>query len=157
MQVEDAGLRAAIKNASTIVQDTAAKSEAAALDAVGKVEAALASAQAGWNSAKDFGGEVAQSLGHAGRTTYNGIVEYNNALGRYGKDAVSDTIEVGRKTFEVKCLGELVKLHADFVARRSQAMFDTVNELNTIAQAKTVAAWSPMGETLRKAGEKQAA
>ena len=111
-----------------------------------------------WNSARDFGGEVAQSLGHAGRTTYNGIVEYNGALGRYGKDALSDTIEVGRKTFEVKCLKEVRRsCTSTSSSRRSQAMFDSVNELNTIAQAKTVAAWSPMGETLRKAGEKQAA
>ena len=40
------------------------------------------------------------------------------------------------------------------MARRSQAMFASVNELNAIAQAKTAAAWSPFGETLRKIGEK---
>src|SRR2546423_1595206 len=157
MQVEDTGLRAAIRNASTFVRDTATKSEVVAIDAVERAEGALATAQASWNSTKNFGGEVAQSLGHAGRTTYNGIVEYNGALGRYGKDALNDTIEVGRKTLQVKCLEELVNLHADFVSRRSQAMFDTVNELNAIGQAKTVTAWSSMGETLRKAGEKRAA
>jgi hypothetical protein len=157
MQTEDTGLRAAIRNASSIVQETASKSEAAAIDAVGRVEAALASAQATWNGAREFAGEVAQSLGHAGRTTYDGIMEYNGALGRYGKDALGDTIDVGRKTLQVKSLKEFLDLHADFVSRRSQAMFDTVNQLNAIAQLKTVTAWSPMGETLRKAGEARAA
>jgi hypothetical protein len=157
MHVEDTGLRTAIKNASSIVQESASNAEAAALDAVERAEAALASAQATWNSAREFGGEVAQSFSHAGRTTYSGIAEYNSALGRYGKDALSDTIDVGRKSLQVGCVKELVDLHADFVARGSQVMFDTVNELNAIAQAKTVAAWSPMGETLRKASEKAAA
>ena len=51
----------------------------------------------------------------------------------------------------------MVDLYVAYVSKRGQALFDSVNELNTIAQAKTVAAWAPFGDTLRKAGEKSAA
>ena len=95
MTAQDTGLRASIKNASQLVQDTASKSEAAALDAVARAETALASAQSTLTSAREFGSEVAGSIGHAGRTSLNGVVEFNNAVGRYGKHALTDTIEVG--------------------------------------------------------------
>jgi hypothetical protein len=157
MQATDNGLRAAIKNASQLVQDVASKSETAALDAVARAEAALASTQSSLASAREFGSEVAGSLGHAGRTSLNGIVEFNTALGRYGKQALTDTIEVGRKSAGAKSAKEVVDLYVDYVAKRGQALFDHVSELNTIAQAKTIAAWAPFGETLRKAGERPAA
>ena len=86
MESQDTGLKAAIKNASTLVQETASKSEAAALEAVERVEATFADAQAKWNDARDFGSEVVETLGHAGRTSFNGVAEFNGALGRYGKD-----------------------------------------------------------------------
>ncbi len=154
MDRQDIGLKAAIKNASTLVQETASKSEAAALEAVERVEATFAGAQAKWNDARDLGSEVIEDLGHAGRTTLNGVSEYSNVLGRYGKDALTDTVEFGRQSFQAKSVKELVELNVAYMSKRSQAMFASVNELNAIAQAKTVAAWSPLGETLRKAGEK---
>jgi Phasin protein len=148
------GLRAQIKNASQFVQDAAVKSETAVLDVVERAEAALGTAQSSLNTARQFGGEVAGAMGHAGRTTINGVVEFNTALGRFGKDAVTDMIEVGRKTAGAKSVKEAVELYVDYVSRRGQAMFAQVNELNAIAQSKTVAAWAPFGETLRKAGDK---
>lgn len=154
MQLEDTGLRAAIKNTSTLVKETAAKSEAAALDAVERAEAAFGTAQEKWGEARDLGSEVIENLGHAGRTSINGVAEYGNVLGRYGKDALTDTIEFGRQSLQAKSVKELVELNVAFMSRRSQAMFASVSELNSIAQAKTFAAWSPLGETLRKAGEK---
>ncbi len=154
MQLEDTGLRAAIRNASTLVQETAAKSEAAAIDAVERAEAAFGTAQATWNEARDLGSEVVQAVGHAGRTSFNGVTEFDSVLGRYGKDALTDTIEFGRQSLQAKSVKDLVELNVAFMSRRSQAMFASVSELNAIAQAKTVAAWSPLGETLRKAGEK---
>lgn len=157
MTAQDNGLRAAIKTASQLVQDTASKSEAAALEAIARAEAALASAQSTLTTARDFGSEVAGSIGHAGRTSLNGVVEFNTALGRYGKDALTDTIEMGRKSVAARSAKEVVDLYVAYVSKRGQAMFDSVNELNTIAQAKTVAAWAPFGDTLRKAGEKSAA
>jgi hypothetical protein len=157
MTTQDKGLRAQIKTACQFVQDAAAKSEAAALDAVERAEAALGTAQSSLNTARQFGGEVANAIGHAGRTTLNGVVEINTALGRFGKDAVTDMIEVGRKTAGVRSAKEAVDLYVDYVSRRSQAMFAQVSELNAIAQSKTVAAWAPFGDTLRKAGDKPAA
>jgi len=154
MQIEDTGLRAAIRNASTLVQETTSKSEAAAIDAVERVEATLAGAQAKWNDARDFGSEVVETLGHASRISFNGVAEFNGALGRYGKEALTDTIEFGQQTLKAKSVQEIVDLNIAFLTRRSQAMFASVNELNAIAQTKTVAAWSPLGETLRKVGEK---
>jgi len=154
MQLEDTGLRATIRNASTLVKETAAKSEAAAIDAVERAEAAFGTAQVKWTEARDLGGEVIQGLGHAGRTSLNGATEYGNVVGRYGKDALTDTIEFGRQSLQAKSVKELVELNVAFMSRRSQAMFASVSELNSIAQAETFAAWSPLGETLRKAGEK---
>lgn len=154
METQDTGLKAVIKNASTLVQETASKSEAAALDAVARVEATFAQAQTKWNDAREFGGEVVETLGHAGRTSFNGVTEFNGALGRYGKDVVTDAMEFGRQSLKARSLKDIVDLNVAFMTRRSQAMFASVNELNAIAQAKTVAAWSPLGETLRKAGEK---
>jgi hypothetical protein len=154
MESQDTGLKAVIKNASTLVQETASKSEAAALDAVARVEATFADAKAKLNDAREFGSEVVETLGHAGRTSLNGVTEFNGALGRYGKDALTDTIEFGRQSLKARSLKDIVDLNVAFMTRRSQAMFASVNELNAIAQAKTVAAWSPLGETLRKTGEK---
>lgn len=157
METQDTGLRAAIKNASTLVQETASKTEAAAMDAVERVEATLAGAQAKWNDARDFGSEVIETLGHAGRTSFNGVAEFNGALGRYGKDALTDTIEFSRQSLKAKSAKEIIDLNVAFLARRGQAMFASVNELNAIAQTKTAAAWSPLGTTLRKIGEKASA
>lgn len=154
MESQDTGLKAVIKNASTLVQETASKSEAAALDAVARVEATFADTKAKLSDAREFGSEIVETLGHAGRTSFNGVTEFNGALGRYGKDALTDTIEFGRQTLKARSLKDIVDLNVAFMTRRSQAMFASVNELNAIAQAKTVAAWSPLGETLRKAGEK---
>ena len=67
---------------------------------------------------------------------------------------LTDAIEFGRQSLKARSLKDIVDLNVAFMTRRSQAMFASVNELNAIAQAKTVAAWSPLGETLRKAGEK---
>ena len=113
-----------------------------------------ATAQVNWTDARDLGSEVVETLGHAGRTSLNGAAEYGNVLGRYGKEALTDAIEFGRQSLKAKCVKDLVELNVAFMSRRSQAMFASVSELNAIAQAKTVAAWSPLGETLRKAGEK---
>jgi hypothetical protein len=156
MNAQDTNLRTAIKSASTLVQETASKSEAAVLAAVERVEATLADAQVKWNDAREVGGEVVGALGHASRTSLNGIAEFNGALGRYGKDALADTIDFGRKAIKAKSLTEMVELQVDYVTRRNQAMFASVNELNAIAQAKTVAAWSPLGETVRRLVEKSA-
>lgn len=157
MQERDTGLQAGIKNASKLVQEAAAKSEAAALDAVTRTEAALVSVKSALDNARQFSGEVANSFGHAGRTSLNGVVEFNSALGRYGKEAFTDTIEVGRKSLGAKNVKDVVDLYVDFVARRGQALFTNVSELNALAQSKTVDAWAPLAETLRKTGEKSAA
>ena len=154
MQVEDTGLKAAIKNASTLVQETASKSEAAVLSAVERVEASVAGVQSKFNDARALGSEFVDTLGHAGRTSYQGVVEFNGALGRYSKDALTDTVELGRQSFNAKSVKEIIDLNLAFLAKRGQAMFASVNELNAIAHAKSTAAWMPLGETLRKAGEK---
>ena len=154
MESQDTGLKAVIKNASTLVQETASKSEVAALEAVQRAEATLADAQTKWNDVRDFGNEVVETLGHAGRTSFNGVAEFNGALGRYGKDVLTDAIEFSRQSLKARSLKDIVDLNVAFMTRRSQAMFASVSEFNASAQAKTAAAWSPLGETLRKAGEK---
>ena len=154
MESQDTGLKAVIKTASTLVQETASKSEAAALEAIARAEATFADAKAKLSDAREFGSEVVETLGHAGRTTFNGVTEFNGALGRYGKDVLTDAIEFSRQSLKARSLKDIVELNVAFMTRRSQAMFASVSELNAIAQTKTVAAWSPLGETLRKAGEK---
>jgi Phasin protein len=157
MQAQETGLKTVIKNASTLVQEAASKSEAAALAAVERVEGTLADVQSKWSDAREIGSRLVDTIGHAGRTSFDGVAEFNGALGRYGKEALTDTIELGRKTIKAQCLKELVELHVDYVTRRNQAMFASVSELNAIAQSKTIAAWSPLGETVRKIVERPTA
>lgn len=157
MQTLDTGLRAAIRKASAIVRETSTTSEAAALEFVDRTEAALAEAQATLKVAKEFGENVAQCLGHAARTTVGGVIEFKDALGRFGKDAFVDTVEVSRESFAATGVKQLVDLLVDYVSRRSHAVFTSIDELNSIAKAKTFAAWSPMGETLHAASEKATA
>ena len=145
METQEKGLRAAIRNANAVVQDTASKSEVTALKAVDRADAAIVNAKATWSGAKELGGKLAQSMGHAGRTTFSGIVEFNGALGRHGRDALKDTLEVGRKALAANCAKEVVNLYVDYVSRRGSALFTSINELNAIAQSKAFAAWSPMG------------
>lgn len=151
MRAKEKGLKAAIKGASAFVQESTAKSETAALNAVERTQAAFAEAQSKWNDARELSGEVADGLGHVGRTTISGLVEAGSALGRYSKDAITDTIEMGRKSMSARNPSDVVVLYIDFLTRRSQAMFASVGELNAIAQSKTAAAWSPLGKTVRKA------
>ena len=152
MQTEHQGLRAAIKDAGVMVRETASKSEAAALGAIDRAEAALARGQATWNRSRTLGDQVVRSVAHAGRTTFSGVAEFNGVLGRYGRGVVTDTIEVGRNGLAAKGATELVDLFIDYVSRRSHALFASIDELNAIAKASTFAAWSPMGDMLRKAG-----
>jgi hypothetical protein len=140
-----------------MVREAASKSEAAALDAVDRAEAALARRRADWSRAKEVGGQVVQSLGHMGRTTVSGVAEFNGALGRYGKGALTDTIDIGRKSIASKDFGEVVDLFVDYISHRSRALFASIDELNAIARASTFAAWSPIGDLLSKGGERGAA
>ena len=153
MQMHDNSLRAAIKDVGTMVRETASRSEDGALQAVDRAEAALARGRATWERTQDIGDQVGQCIEHLGRTTLNGITEFSGALGRYSKDALKDTLELGRRSIASRGAKELVDLSIEFVSRRSHALFDSIDELNAIAKAKTLAAWSPIGDMLRTAGE----
>jgi flavin-binding protein dodecin len=109
-----------------MVREAASKSEAAALDAVDRAEAALARRRADWSRAKEVGGQVVQSLGHMGRTTVSGVAEFNGALGRYGKGALTDTIDIGRKSIASKDFGEVVDLFVDYISHRSRTLFASI-------------------------------
>ena len=155
MESQDTGLKAVIKNASTLVQETASKSEAAALEAVERVEATFADAQTKWNDARD----VRQRGCRDPRPCRPHLLQRRHRVQRRARP-----LRQGRRDRHhrvrppepqgASSLKDIVDLNVAFMTRRSQAMFASVNELNAIAQAKTVAAWSPLGETLRKAGEK---
>src|SRR5262249_29475286 len=64
----------------------------------------------------------------------------SGVLGRYSKDALKDTLELGRRSIASRGAKELVDLSIEFVSRRSHAFFDSIDELNAIAKAKTLAA-----------------
>lgn len=157
MQTHDNSLRAAIKDVGTMMRETASRSEAAALKAVDRAEAALAGGRTTWERTQDIGDQVVQSIENAGRTTLNGVAEFSGVLGRYSKDALTDTMELGRRGIASKGAKELLDLCIEFVSRRSHAFFASIDELNAIAKASTFAVWSPMGDMLRKAGERASA
>jgi len=157
MQMLDNSLRAAIKDVGAMMRETASRSEAAALQAVDRAEAALARGRATWACTQDIGDQVVRSIEAAGQTTLNGVAEFSGALGRYSKDALAGTVELGRRGIAPKGAKELVDLCIEFVSRRSHALFASIDELNAIAKASTFAAWSPMGDMLRKAGERASA
>ena len=85
------------------------------------------------------------------------MAECNGALGCYGKDVLTDTMDVGRKGIGSKGANEFVGLFIDYVSRRSHAFFASIEELNAIAKTSTLAAWSPMGDMLRNTGERASA
>jgi len=153
MQMHDNRLRAALKDIGTMVRETASRSEAGALQAVDRAEAALARGRATWERAQDIGDQVGQCIEQLGRTTLHGVAEFSGALGRYSKDALKDTLELGRRSITSKGAKEFVDVSIEFVSRRSHAFFNSIDELNAIAKAKTLTAWSPIGDVLRKVGE----
>jgi hypothetical protein len=142
-------VKAAIQNASQHAQSTVAKTEDAAVAAVARVEDAFASVKAGFESAKAVGAEFIDVVDTAGRATLGGVVSMNASLVNYGKDVVNDTIEVGKKSLEVKSVTDFVDLHTAFAERRINALFHTMGALNTIAQNNAMAMFSPFAAMAR--------
>jgi hypothetical protein len=142
-------VKAAIQNASQHAQSTVAKTEEAAVAAVVRAEDMLASVKAGFASAKAVGAEMIDVVDNAGRATIGGVVTLNSSLVNYGKDVVNDTIEVGKKTLEVKSVADFVDLHTAYAERRINALFHTMGALNTIAQNNALAVFSPFAAMVR--------
>ena len=153
--------KSAIQTASGHVQFTVAKTETAALAAVDRVEGAAQSvrqsAQAGFEGVKAVGTEFAGVIGNAGRTTLGGVAAINGSLMTYGKDLVTDTLDVGRKTIESRSLTDAVALQTAFAERRINALFHTVSAINSLAQTNVLAMWAPLATMLNKSGSAAAA
>jgi hypothetical protein len=143
-------VKARIQNASHSVQETVSKAETAALGAVGRVEDTLDSMKSGFENAKQLGADVISVVDNAGRTTLGGMVTMNSSLMTYGREALNDTMEVGKKTFEAKSFADVVELHTAFTERRIAAAFHTMGALNTLAQHNVMAVWSPFAEMVRE-------
>ena len=149
-------IKSAIHNASASVQKSVGKGEAAAVNAVERATEAFEQVKASFEGVKAFGAEVLGVVDTAGRTAIGGVVAANNSLANYGKDVVTDTIEVGRKSFEVKSVTDLVDLHTSFAERRMNALFQTVAAINSIHQTNAMAMWTPFASMLRDVSEKTA-
>lgn len=147
-------VKVAIQNASSHAQSTIAKTETAATAAVERVEDAMSSVKAGFETVKAFGGELVGVVDNVGRTVLGGAVAVNGSLVNYGRDVVNDTIEVGRKTFEAKSVTDVVNLHTAFAERRISAYFQTIGAINSLAQSNVMAMWSPFASMVRGAGSK---
>jgi hypothetical protein len=149
-------ITSAIHNASASVQKSVAKTETAAVSAVERATEAFEQVKVGFDGVKAFGAEVLGVVDTAGRAAIGGVVAANSSLVNYGKDAVTDTIDVGRKSFEVTSVTDLVDLHASFAERRMNALFQTVTAINTIHQNNVMAMWTPFASMLRDVSEKTA-
>jgi hypothetical protein len=144
-------VKSAIHTASANVQATVAKTETATVAAVERVEDAVKSVKGSFEGIKAFGGNAMEVVDNAGRTFVGGVVTMNSSIVNYGRDAVNDTIDVGRKTLEVKSLKDAVELHTAFAERRMNALFQTVAAVNAINHNNVMAMWSPLASKLRGA------
>ena len=155
-EVQTNNFKSAIQTASGHVQFTVAKTETAALAAVDRVEGAAQSvrqsAQVGFDSVKAVGAELVGVIDNAGRTTFGGVAAINGSLMTYGKDLVTDTLDVGRKTIESRSLTDAVALQTAFAERRINALFHTVSAINSLAQTNVLAMWGPLASMLNKSG-----
>jgi hypothetical protein len=143
-----ANIKSAIHNASNNLQSTVAKTETAAVSVVERVEDAMKSVKLNFDSVKSFGSDAMEVVDNAGRTMVGGVVTLQSSLVNYGKDVVNDTIEVGRKTFEVKSVSDAVHLHTEFAERRINALFHTVSAVNAINHNNVMAMWSPLASMI---------
>jgi hypothetical protein len=143
-----------ITSLKSAIQSGVQKSEMVVMAAAERVGESMEAVKASLDGAKQFGNEVLDVVDNAGRTAIGSVVAVNGSLMTYGREAINDTIETGRKTFEVKSVKDAIELHTEFTERRLKAMFHTVGALNSLAHTNTMAMWSPLADMLRAAGDK---
>ncbi len=146
-------VKAAIQNASGHVQSAIVNTEHSALAAVDRVEDTMASMKTNLEGVKNFGSHLGEVVDNAGRTTLSGVVAINGSLMTYGRELVTDTVELGRKTLETRSLADAVALHTAFTERRLQAMFQTVAAVNTLAQNNAMAIFQPFASMVTNASD----
>lgn len=152
--IDMTNVKAAIHKASSSMQTGVSKGEVAALAAAERMEEGMEAVKASIDGVKQFGNELMDVVDNAGRTALGSVVAMNGSLMTYGREALNDTIETGRKTFEVKSFKDAVDLHTEFTERRLKAMFNTMGALNSLAHTNTMAMWSPLADMLRGATDK---
>ncbi len=138
-----------IHSASNGLQKGVVRAEEAAVTAVDRVEDTMSTMKVSFDQAKAFGSEVMSVVDNAGRTTLGGMVTMNQSMVDYGKEALADTIDVGKKTMEARSVKDVVELQTAFAERRISAAFHTVAALNTLAQHNVMALWSPFASLVR--------
>jgi hypothetical protein len=146
-----AAVKTAIQNASGHAQAAIVNTEHSALSAVERVEDTVATLKTSFDGVKAFGSQVTEIVDTAGRTTLSGVVAINGSLMNYGKDLVTDTVELGRKTLETRSLTDAVALHTAYAERRLQAVFHTVAAVNTLAQNNVMAMFQPFASMVSNA------
>ncbi len=147
-------LKAAIETAGDKVHATVEQTETAAISMVERVESMMQSVTNGLGGVKAVGSDVVALVDNAGRTVIGGAVAINGSLVNYGRDALADTVDVGRKTFEIRSVKDAVELHTAFAERRINAMFHTVGAVNSLAQNNVLAMWAPFAEMVKDTSHK---
>jgi hypothetical protein len=149
-----AGVKAKIHKASATVKNSVSATEVTVLAAAERMEEGMVAVKASLDGAKAIGNELIDVVDNAGRTALGSVVAVNGSLVTYGREAINDTIETGRKTFEVKSFKDAIELQTEFTERRLKAMFHTLGAINSLAHTNTMAMWSPVADMLRSAGDK---
>lgn len=147
-------MKAAIHGASASLKSGVTNTEYAALAASGRMEDGMEAVKAQFEDVKQFGNELVDVVDNAGRTAIGSVVAMNGSLMTFGREALNDTLETSRKSFEVKTFKDAIDLQTEFTERRLKAMFSTMGALNSLAQSNTLAMWSPVADMLRAAGDK---
>jgi hypothetical protein len=145
-------VRSAVQTSTGHVQMAAAKSEHALLATVDHVETAVASMKPGMDAAKNVGSNLGEVVDTAGHTTLGGVVALNGSLMNFGKDLVTDTVELGRQTLQTRSLSDAMALQTAFTERRIHAAFETAAAVNAMAQSNVLALWQPFAALLQTAG-----
>jgi hypothetical protein len=149
-------LKAAIAEAGDKVHAQVEQTETAAISMVDRVDGMVQSVTAGFGGVRLVGSEIIAVVDNAGRTVLGGAVAINGSLVNYGRDAVADTVDVGRKTFALRSVQDAVELHTAFAERRINAMFHTMGAVNSLAQTNVLAMWSPLAEMMKDTSQKMA-
>jgi hypothetical protein len=147
-------LKAAIETAGNKVHAKVEQTETAAISMVERVESMMQSVTSGFGGVKTVGSDVIAVVDNAGRTALGGAVAINGSLVKYSRDVLADTVDVGRKTLEIRSVQDAVELHTAFAERRINAMFHAMSAVNSLTQNNVLAMWAPFADMVKDAGHK---
>lgn len=82
------------------------------------------------------------------RKLIEGVIEVDKALFGYAKDAVTGYVDLGKETFQAKCLNDVIDLHAAYAHSRIETTAANAREVVELTKDKAKEAYAPMKEVI---------